>query len=140
MVKAEEASGRSQAEIGVVKVEEASQASDLDESGEETASEAEGGPDLFLGRVRAVVAALVERGLIQAVGAGGDKDAAAVRYSRVPPVPVVLEGPENARPTRKQRAMDGGDTFGILAPDSVVTQSQAQLEDEFAKFFGDIVS
>ena len=47
--------------------------------------------DFLAGRVRAVITALIEQGLIQEVACAGSVEACDVKYTRVPPVPVAPE-------------------------------------------------
>ena len=84
--------------------------------------------DLLAGRVRAVVTALVEQGLIQEVACAGSPDARDVKYWRVPPVPVAPEGGRRVgRP--KEPVLPAGGTvkmqdLGIMKPENEEKQSQ----------------
>ena len=78
--------------------------------------------DFLVGRVRAVVTALIEQGLIQEVAGGGSAEACDVKYTRVPPVPVAPEEWKR-RGRRKVPLLPVGGTskmqdLGIMKPEA----------------------
>ena len=79
------------------------------------------------GRVRAVVTALIEQGLIQEVARAGSVDAGDVKYTRVPPVPVAPEEWKRVGRRKKPLLPVGGTSnmqdLGIMKSENEEKQS-----------------
>ena len=98
------------------------------------------GADLFLGRVRAVVASLTDQGRLLEVSGGVGAGEDAVRYLRVPPVPAPIADVRRDRRRERADVAQAIDEFGMMKSDKDEKQLQTVLEREFADFFGEIVS
>ena len=84
--------------------------------------------DFLAGRVRAVITALIEQGLIQEVASAGSVEACDVKYTRVPPVPVAPEEWKRVGRRKKPLLPVGGtskmEDLGIMKPENEEKQSQ----------------